>query len=79
MIDDAPFLSSNSSDPINDTVDQLVARLQALNVSEVEPFRREAIDGRALKALSEDDLKNELNLKLGDRKKVMILIQSMNK
>lgn len=63
--------------PINDTIEQLVARLQSLNVSDVEPFRRESIDGKALSLMTEDDLKDELQLKLGDRKKVMELKKLM--
>ena len=59
------------------TCEDVVSKLQALSVSDVEPFRREAIDGAALLSLTEADLKDELGLKLGDRKKVTELIKSL--
>lgn len=69
--------SPSSSSARNWTCEEVVAKLQALNVTDVEPFRREAIDGAALVSLTDADLKNELGLKLGDRKKVSDLIKSL--
>jgi hypothetical protein len=69
--------ASSSSSARNWSCDEVIAKLQALNVSDVEAFRREAIDGAALVSLTEADLKDELGLKLGDRKKVSDLIKSI--
>ncbi len=59
------------------TCEDVIRKLQELNVTDVEPFRQEAIDGAALAALTDADLKDELKLKLGDRKKVSELIASL--
>lgn len=42
-------------------------------------MRNEHIDGVAFAALTESDLKDELNLVLGDRKKIQLLKDQMKK
>jgi hypothetical protein len=70
--------SYSPSGPISNwTLDNVIAQLGNLNVTDasIRKFRDEKIDGRALVMLSENDLKEELTLPLGDRKKVSKLIQ----
>ena len=57
------------------SVEELARQLEAINVSapSVALFRKEAIDGIAFASLTDDDLKQELKLPLGDRKKVQQL------
>ena len=59
------------------SVDDVCRELERLNITNVDVFRRELIDGDALKSLSEADLIDELGLALGDRKKVLELIRRM--
>lgn len=61
------------------SVNDVVARLTALHVANVDLFRRENIDGIALSRLSEADLKDELHLSLGDRKKVLLMVEELSK
>ncbi len=73
---DSPSLSVSSAHR-EWTCEDVVRKLQELNVTDVEAFRQEAIDGTALASLTDADLRDELKLKLGDRKKVSELIASL--
>ena len=60
------------------TVEDVCQRLQDLNVSPacMEKFRVEGLDGQALMLLTAVCLKDELQLPLGERLKILQLIQS---
>lgn len=60
------------------SVDQVAAQLLDLKVSDasIQKLRAERVDGEALLCLTAEDLKDELGLPLGDRKKVQQLIDT---
>jgi hypothetical protein len=53
------------------TAADVARKMRELGVADYAAFENEAVDGASLVLLTEDDLKNDLDLKLGDRKKVM--------
>ena len=71
--------SSSSSSASSWSVDDVARKLEYCKVSAgtVAQFRREAIDGTAFVSLTNEDLKKELALPLGDRKKIQTFRDSL--